>query len=94
MGNNKPIHEIRLGRIKAVIWGNELEGGGFRHNVQVRRIYKDGEEWKQSDSFGRDDLPLVAKVADMAHTWIHQASQDEQEGQGRKAARPSASPGR
>jgi len=76
-GKDKPAHEIRLGRIKAVIWGNEIEGGGFRHNVQLRRIYKDGEEWKQSDSFGRDDLPLVAKVADMAHTWIHERLQDK-----------------
>lgn len=28
-----------------------------------------------SDSFGRDELPLVAKVADLAHTWIFRASQ-------------------
>ena len=76
-GKEKPAHEIRMGRIKAVIWGNETEGGGFRHNLQLRRIYKDGEEWKQSDSFGRDDLPLVAKVADMAHTWIHERLQDK-----------------
>ena len=27
-----------------------------------------GEEWKSSTSFGRDDLPLVAKVCDLAHT--------------------------
>lgn len=77
MANDKPVHEIRMGRIKATIWGNELEAGGFRHNVQLRRLYKDGEEWKQSDSFGRDDLPLVAKVADMANTWIHQRAQDQ-----------------
>lgn len=76
-GKDKPVHEIRMGRIKAVIWGNEIEGGGFRHNVQLRRIYKEGEEWKQSDSFGRDDLPLVAKVGDMAHTWIHERLQDK-----------------
>ena len=74
---DKPVHEIRMGRIKAVVWGNETENGGFRHNVQIRRIYKDGEEWKQSDSFGRDDLPIVAKVADMAHTWIHERLQDK-----------------
>lgn len=73
----RPAHEIRLGRIKAVIWGNEIDNGGFRHNVQLRRIYKDGEDWKQSDSFGRDDLPLVAKVADLAHTWIHERLQDK-----------------
>ena len=76
MANDKPVHEIRLGRIKAVIWGNEVEGGGFRHTVQIRRLYKDGDDWKASDSFGRDDLPIVAKVADMAHTWIFERIQD------------------
>jgi hypothetical protein len=77
MENDKPVHEIRMGRIKVTIWGNETDSGSFRHNVQLRRIYKDGDEWKQSDSFGREDLPLVAKVADLAHTWIHQRAQDE-----------------
>ena len=77
MPKQKPAHEIRFGRIKATIWGNETESGSFRHNVQIRRLYKDGDDWKTSDSFGRDDLPLVAKVADMAHTWVHQRGQDE-----------------
>jgi hypothetical protein len=67
----KPVHEIRLGAIKAAIWANETQNG-LRHNVTLSRLYKDGEEWKTSDSFGRDDLPIVAKIADMAHTWIHQ----------------------
>lgn len=76
---NKPVHEIRMGRIKATIWHNETEGGSSRHNVQIRRLYKDDKtnEWKATDSFGRDDLPLVGKVADLAHTWIHQRAQDE-----------------
>lgn len=67
----KPVHEIRLGAIKAAIWANDTQVG-IRHNVTLTRLYKDGEEWRSSDSFGRDDLPVVAKVADMAHTWIHQ----------------------
>ena len=65
----KPAHEIRFGRVKATIWENETEQG-TRHNVTVSRLYKDGDQWKQSASFGRDDLPLVAKVADLAHSWI------------------------
>ncbi len=69
MAKQKPAHEIRLGRIKATIWANDTTNG-TRHNVTVVRIYKDGDEWKQSDSFGRDDLPLVSKVLDFAHTWI------------------------
>lgn len=71
MSKEKPVHEIRLGKIKGIIWANETERG-VRHNVQVHRLYKHGDDWKQIDSFGRDDLPLVAKVADMAHTWIFQ----------------------
>jgi hypothetical protein len=71
---NKPVHEVRLGRIKAAIWENETQTG-VRHNVTLQRIYRDGEQWKTSDSFGREDLPLVAKVCDQAHTWIFQHPQ-------------------
>ena len=69
MSKNKPVHEIRLGRIRAAVWENSTENGP-RHNVTVTRLYKDGDRWKDSVSFGRDDLPLLAKVADMAHSWI------------------------
>ncbi len=65
----RPVHEIRLGRIKAAIWENETREG-TRHNISLTRIYKDGNIWKDSTSFGRDDLPLLAKVADLAHTWV------------------------
>lgn len=65
----KPVHEVRLGRIKAAIWANETENG-VRHNVTITRLYKDGNDWKTSASFGREELPLVAKVADLAHSWI------------------------
>ena len=67
----RPIHELRLGRIKAAVWENETENGP-RHNVTIARLYRDGNQWKDTTSFGRDDLPLVAKVADMAHSWIFQ----------------------
>jgi len=69
MANNKPTHEVRLGAVKAAIWANDTKVG-VRYGVTFQRLYKDGEEWKTTDSFGRDDLPLIAKVADMAHTWI------------------------
>ena len=75
--SKKPVHEVRFGRIKAAIWENETENGS-RHNVTFTRLYKDDTgNWKDSGSFGRDDLPLVAKVADMAHTWIFQQKQED-----------------
>lgn len=83
----RPVHEIRLGRIRAAIWQNETENG-LRHNVTISRLYKDDEhnQWRDSSSFGRDDLPLVAKVADQALLWIYslgqaQATQDAEEGE-------------
>jgi len=73
--SNRPVHEIRLGHVKAVIWANETEAG-IRHNVSVVRIYRDGDKWATTQSFGRDDLPLLSKVADLAHTWIYVETQN------------------
>jgi hypothetical protein len=84
MSKAKPIHEIRLGAVKAAIWENETTNGK-RHNVTVSRIYKDGDEWKHTESFGRDDLPLLAKVADFAHTWIFENARSGQATQNRPA---------
>ena len=38
------------------------------------RSYNDGGTWKNSDSYGRDDLPRVIKCADLAYEWIFQQS--------------------
>ena len=70
----RPAHEIRLGRIKATIWANQNDNGTW-YNVPVSRSYKDGDEWKSSSSFGRDELLTVAKVADLANSWIHGQAQ-------------------
>ena len=66
-----PVHEIRLGLVKAAIWAHETEAG-LRHHVTVERLYKDAEgRWKSSDSLGREDLLVAAKVLDLAHSWIY-----------------------
>lgn len=74
----KPVQEVRLGMIKAAIWEN-LVGDQVRHNVTFTRIYKTDNDWKNSDSFGRDDLLVLAKVADQAHTWICTAARAEKD---------------
>jgi len=81
MQKEKPVHEVRLGAIKAAIWKNETQGGGVRYSTHICRIYRDekDKEWKRSESFGREDLLMVAKVADHAHSWIHSQTQEERE---------------
>src|ERR1700733_9362610 len=71
----RPAHEIRLGRIRAAIWENQGDNGAW-YNVTLSRNYKDGDEWKSSASFGRDELLTLAKVADLANTWIHERAQE------------------
>src|SRR5262245_44380629 len=68
--SQRPVHEVRLGRVKAAIWANETEHG-VRHGVTLSRVYKDRDgKWQTSDSFGRDELLVLAKVCDLAHSWI------------------------
>ncbi|MBI4660918.1 MAG: hypothetical protein HY735_18955 [Verrucomicrobia bacterium] len=69
MNKTKPVHEIRLGAIKAALWENEV-GDSTKYNVTFSKNYKDGEQWKSTQSFGREDLLLLAKIADRAHSWI------------------------
>ena len=66
---NRPAHKLRIGLIKAAIWAN-VAREGMIFNVTFERSYHDGEAWKSSNSFGRDDLLKLAKVADEAHSWI------------------------
>ena len=86
MAKEKPIHEVRLGSIKAAVWKNDT-ANGIRYNTTFSRIYRDGDEWKSTDSFGRDDLLVLAKVSDLAHSWIHEQSQEEHEEKGKTSSR-------
>ena len=77
MANPQPISEVRIGRVKAAIWTNGTEGR-TRHNVTFSRLYKDNDQWKSTQSFGRNDLLLLAKVADQAHSRIFELQQEEE----------------
>jgi hypothetical protein len=66
----KPVHKIRYGNIEAAIWANETDNG-TAYRVSVTRHYLDSETWKSSGTFGKDDLLVLAKAVNEAHTWIY-----------------------
>ena len=68
---SKPIHTVRHRNLKAAIWRNETDKGTM-YNVAVSRSYRDRntEEWRESNSFGYDDLMNVAALMLEAHAWI------------------------
>lgn len=64
-----PIKECRHRSLRATIWKNATEKG-VMYNVTLSRMYKDGDQWKDSQSFGFDDLMNLAKLLADAHTCI------------------------
>ena len=86
---DRPVKVVRIRDIRANIWANRIEGGAIIYNVTFDRLYREDDEvdgqgevtkkgeWRQSTSFGKDDLLLLGKIADLAHTWIYRRLQDD-----------------
>ncbi len=63
-GAKLPVTTFRLGCIKAAVWANEADRQTY-YAVTFARTYRDNaKNYHDTDSIGRDDLPLVAKLAD------------------------------
>ncbi len=71
----KPALELRYGTVKCTVWPNQTKAG-LIHNVKFSRIYKNGERWSESQQFGKNDLLLIARLAEKAHDWIFNEIQD------------------
>lgn len=61
---------IRLGAIVAEVWKNQKPDGEVWFNVTLNRSFQVNGDWREANSFRRDDLPIAAKALDMAYTWI------------------------
>jgi hypothetical protein len=73
---SQPAHKIRIGTLQVTIWRNHGEKGNW-YSVIPSRGYKQDDAWKETDSLGFDDLLTMAKLFDLAHTWImHQQQAD------------------
>jgi hypothetical protein len=70
MADKKPAATIKFFPLSAAIWRNETKDGKAFYSVTFERSYKDGDNWKSSDSFNGDQLLLLAKLADPAHTEV------------------------
>ena len=66
---NLPVHTIRHRNIKATIWKNQTTKGPM-YDVRITRSYRNGDEWRDTTSFGYDDLMNVAKLLADAHSYI------------------------
>ena len=87
LDGNHPVHTVRHRSLKASIWRNETEKGPM-YKVSVVRSYREGNEWRDTHSFGYDDLMNVAKLMYDAHSVISELRAKEVVS--RAPARPAA----
>ena len=63
MVGQKPVAKFRAGMVSAAIWENPIEVKGKTVpmlKVTVQRRYKDSDgNWKSSQSYSRNEIPLV-----------------------------------
>ena len=70
---NDPLKIFQCGRIKAAIWIDQRVINNTIvdiHTVKIDRSYKDGEQWKHTNTFNIEDLPKVALVANEAYKYV------------------------
>ena len=78
---NAPIKRFSVGHgVKASVWENQSSNGSWQ-SVTITRTYRDGDNYKDSNSFRRDDLLFVAKAAEMAFAWCLRQAQASKETQ-------------
>jgi hypothetical protein len=79
--NKKPAAKITLYPVSAAIWRNENNGQAY-YSCTFERSYKDERgKWHASASFNSNDLLLLAKVADQAHSKIHELRANDRQAQ-------------
>ena len=64
---NTPVYQVRFKGVSASTFENKTEKDGVTYfKVTIQRTYKQGSSYKTTNTFSRDDLPLVAEAAQAA----------------------------
>jgi hypothetical protein len=83
--SNKPVQAFRMRGISASVFANDVTTDDGREltrfDVSIQRRYRDGDEFKTTTSFRRDDLPILQLLARRAWEFIvdEEAAPDKDE---------------
>jgi hypothetical protein len=76
---NKPLKVFRLGDLSASVFANDREIKGKTvtfYNVTLSKLYKKGDEFLRTTSFGEDDLNPLCYLINNAETFIRNELDD------------------
>ena len=77
---SKPEKRFKCGPIAASIWsqGRTVDSQMVKfYSINIDKSYKDGDEWKHTNSFATEDLPKVALLATEAYKYLRLNSTDQ-----------------
>ena len=66
-GKSPPVAKFRVGNVTASVWKH-----GDNHSVTVQKRYKDGEEWKDTDTLFHADVVCAVKALERAEGFLAQ----------------------
>ena len=78
----KPEKKFSCGPVSASIWVKikTVEGKTVKfYSVTITKAYKEGEDWKYTNSFDIENMPKVALVANEAYKYIRLKSTNSDE---------------
>jgi hypothetical protein len=77
----KPVAKFRAGQVSAAIWENDITVNGKKAvmlKASVERRYKDKDgQWKSSNSFSRNEIPLAVYCLQKSFEHIIGAQQED-----------------
>lgn len=71
----QPVKVFRMGYVKCEVFSRHARTGPQYHAI-ITRLFKNGTQWCESRQFSKDELMLVAKLADAAHSWMYDAHRE------------------
>ena len=66
----EPVKKIKIGAIEVAVWENTSNEGKKFFNTTMERSYKDGEEWKKTNSLRDSDIPKTVLALQKAYEFI------------------------
>jgi len=75
-GGKAPVNKIKFGGITVDVWENQGEKAPF-YTFTLQRSYKQGNDWKNTNSLRAQDLPKAILALQEAYKKSFTSEQDE-----------------
>ena len=75
--NSKPVETFRHRKISVAVFENKSQKGGTFFTTSVQNRYKpDDGDWQTTNSFMRDELPVLTELVRQAYAFILEKESD------------------